>query len=432
MNKLIVVLLMLPMVVMGQDAPFECDNNYGECGTPEMSGGGNGGGGSILINNTDLGDTYQSADDYDDDGVEDSYDNCPRIRNAEQFDTDGDGIGDLCDNCSGTHNQNQWDLDGDGQGDLCDSDLDGDSVLNDVDNCLRRHNQRQSDIDQNGEGDACDNDLDGDGIDNLQDECPTIPGDIVEAPDDASECFPDGDGDGIKDFGFNSDNCLGVHNPFQYDTDLDGAGDKCDPDLDNDGILNLSDNCNGVFNQDQEDADRDGRGDVGCDDHFCYVVFGDEENCLDPETTLKAYSPNISMNTGETANLRFFMNRKNQPARIVWAMKTRPRGSRSSIKNPIGYVSESTTFEYIFDKRPTFSPDKPGTYTIVVTAESIFEDNQTSEVEAISQHEFILIVGGKDLVDSGGCSVASGAKNSPLIFLSIIIVVFGIRRSRLN
>ena len=63
---------MFPMVVMGQDAPLECDNNYGECGTPEMSGGGNaGGGGSILIANSDLGDTYQSADDYDDDGVED-------------------------------------------------------------------------------------------------------------------------------------------------------------------------------------------------------------------------------------------------------------------------------------------------------------------------------------------------------------------------
>ena len=41
MKNLIVVLLMFPMVVMGQDAPFECDNNYGECGTPEMSGGGN-------------------------------------------------------------------------------------------------------------------------------------------------------------------------------------------------------------------------------------------------------------------------------------------------------------------------------------------------------------------------------------------------------
>ena len=127
MNKIVIVLLMLPMAVMGQEAPYECDNNYGECGTPETSGGGNsGGGGSILIANTDLGDTYQSADDYDDDGVEDSYDNCPRVPNSEQFDSDGDGVGDLCDNCRDTHNLNQWDLDSDGSGDLCDSDMDGD------------------------------------------------------------------------------------------------------------------------------------------------------------------------------------------------------------------------------------------------------------------------------------------------------------------
>ena len=33
-------------------------------------GGGGGGGGAILINNTDLGDTYQRADDFDDDGIE--------------------------------------------------------------------------------------------------------------------------------------------------------------------------------------------------------------------------------------------------------------------------------------------------------------------------------------------------------------------------
>ena len=112
MNKLVIVLLMFPMIVVGQEAPYECDNNYGECGTPETSGGGNaGGGGSILIANSDLGDTYQSADDYDDDGVEDSYDNCPRKPNREQFDSDGDGVGDLCDNCRDTHNLNQWDLD---------------------------------------------------------------------------------------------------------------------------------------------------------------------------------------------------------------------------------------------------------------------------------------------------------------------------------
>ena len=143
-------LLIFPLVTLAQDAPFECDNNYGECGTPEMSGGGAAGGGAILIINTDLGDTYQSADDYDDDGVEDSYDNCPRKPNADQFDSDGDSVGDMCDNCRDTHNLNQWNLDGDALGDLCDPDMDGDNVLNNVDNCLRRHNTSQSDLDEMG------------------------------------------------------------------------------------------------------------------------------------------------------------------------------------------------------------------------------------------------------------------------------------------
>src|SRR5438128_1311873 len=79
---------------LAQAPPYECDDNFGQCGTPDQSGGGGGGGGggSILINNTDLGDTYQNADDYDDDGVEDPYDNCPRVSNANQGDSDGDGV----------------------------------------------------------------------------------------------------------------------------------------------------------------------------------------------------------------------------------------------------------------------------------------------------------------------------------------------------
>ena len=59
---------MLPMNAFAQDgdqsAPFECDNNFDQCGTPEVSGGGGGGGGgSILIANTDLGDSYQHGDE---------------------------------------------------------------------------------------------------------------------------------------------------------------------------------------------------------------------------------------------------------------------------------------------------------------------------------------------------------------------------------
>ena len=114
---------------------FECDNNFSDCGTPEQSGGGGGGKGSVLIANTDLGDSYQNADDYDDDGIEDASDNCMRDYNPQQLDSDADTIGDMCDNCIGTWNLYQDDADGDGIGDACDDDIDGDGILNSADEC---------------------------------------------------------------------------------------------------------------------------------------------------------------------------------------------------------------------------------------------------------------------------------------------------------
>ena len=114
---------------------YECDNNFGDCGTPDQSGGG-GGGGALLIANTDLGDTYQHADDYDDDGIEDPTDNCMRYPNPEQLDRDGDGRGDMCDNCLLFYNPMQEDSDGDGWGDFCDEDIDNDGIPNKEDNCI--------------------------------------------------------------------------------------------------------------------------------------------------------------------------------------------------------------------------------------------------------------------------------------------------------
>ena len=104
-----VLILLTSMINISYGQSYECDNNFGDCGTPEQSGGGKGGGGSVLISNTDLGDTYQSADDYDNDGIEDPSDNCMRVSNYDQVDRDGDGRGDACDNCLTAWNELQDD-----------------------------------------------------------------------------------------------------------------------------------------------------------------------------------------------------------------------------------------------------------------------------------------------------------------------------------
>jgi len=114
---------------------YECDNNFEDCGTPNQSGGGGGGGGSVLIANTDLGDSYQHADDYDDDGIEDPSDNCIRYPNPQQHDRDADGRGDMCDNCLDIWNPSQENVDGDSLGDACDNDIDNDQILNSIDEC---------------------------------------------------------------------------------------------------------------------------------------------------------------------------------------------------------------------------------------------------------------------------------------------------------
>jgi gliding motility-associated-like protein len=82
--------------------------------------------------------------------------------------------------------------------------------------------------------------------------------DLDGTPDN---CDPDDDNDGVLDI---NDNCPIQANSNQADNDADGLGDACDNDDDNDGVLDGYDNCPFIYNPGQEDIDKDGIGDI-CD-----------------------------------------------------------------------------------------------------------------------------------------------------------------------
>ncbi|MGF1465127.1 MAG: thrombospondin type 3 repeat-containing protein [Sandaracinaceae bacterium] len=428
----------LPLSAGAQDRPaFECDNRFGSCGTPNMSGGGGGGGGggAILIANTDLGDTYQFADDYDNDGIEDPFDNCPRWHNVEQLDSDGDLFGDACDNCATVANPDQFNFDGDEFGNVCDIDLDGDGLENAVDNCAEipnpvDSNGLQPNLDGDEFGDACDPDIDQDGILNLEDACPMNADISTPTAAQRELCFPDTDGDGVGDFDpLSPDICPNAFDPDQLDLDGDGLGDACDPDIDDDGLVNTLDNCAELANGDQLDADRDGRGDA-CDNTFCYVVFGDEDRCLDPTDSLSAYVPALLGNARESFRLPLFVNRDRQALTYTWTVVSAPAGSNAVVGNNEGSAADLVNYEVVYGAPVTFTPDQPGEYTLRVVVTTDGADNVTNEFEA--QTEYLVTIFANGAAGSG-CSVSSvgsAGGNAAGLFAALGVFAFAFIRRR--
>lgn len=412
MKKILIFLMLLQQFTFAQS--FECDNAFETCGTPEQSGGG-GGGGSVLINNTDLGDTYQNADDFDDDGIEDDEDNCPRIRNRDQSNRDGDMWGDACDNCLHFENDYQRDADGDNIGDFCDDDLDNDSIINFNDNCELIFNTNQNDVDLDKIGDACDPDADGDGISNELDVCPFT---LSETED----CNKDFDNDGILDYANEySDNCKGDYNPDQIDTDSDGKGDECDEDNDNDKIFDNLDNCSFISNSSQEDDDKDGLGNE-CDPEFCYVVYENKDECLNPSLNLQIYSPSLLIRTNEEIPIRIFINRENQGFEYKISILNRPSGSKARIDNASGILNKSYNFEYQSDYRPTFETNKPGEYQLRLEIINPDVDLITGEINTQQTYDFRIVILDKSMTVQSCNSIKFS--NIGLLFLVIAIMLF--------
>ena len=436
----------VPNTAFAQGA--ECGS--GLCGTPNQSGGGCGCGcGSVLVAMTDRGDTYQFADDFDGDGIEDEFDNCAFTANYEQSDSDGDMTGDACDVCVNVADPLQADMDADGFGDFCDEDIDGDNVLNGADNCPSAPNAAQVDSESptpDGVGDACDTDDDDDGILDIDDPCRLIPGTTV-----GLGCDDDADGDGIEGA---RDLCPNISNPelnpdgSQLDIDGDQIGDACDLDMDGDGVDNHLDNCMKVANPGQIDADFDGLGDAGtwtngsesCDNTECYVIAGDYQNCLNPQNPFMVYLTLVGerldgkFQTGSDVTIALFSNRLGQIHNWTARFDKLPDDSDASLVNAkdagattldnpqVSNCLRMEAGECTEVNNVRFTPDAPGKYKVKLTVSLPNGDPLGGPTTA--SYTIVAEVGGEA---KGGCAATSAGG---MAALALALLFIGRRRSR--
>jgi len=442
--SLIAAVLFISGQAMAQSDPGNPDSNQGNgecagglCGTPAQTGGGCGCGCgcSILIAFTDQGDTYQYADDFDDDGIEDDFDDCPFAFNPDQLDGDGDGRGDGCDNCINIANFDLSDVDADGNGDLCDPDADNDQVPNEQDNCITIPNpgQENNDVNIDGFGNACDDNDDNDDCPDALDNCPLVAPGQANAPAGnptdchdigaiiPNACNADEDADGIDDA---LDNCFALANLDQSDNDHDGTGDLCDHDLDNDGLDNTFDNCVNLPNLDQHDLDHDGLGD-SCDPFLCFVVT-DEASCLDPAAPFAVHAgKDIDATTGSDKLLHIFANRDSRAIRYTWTVVEAPADGNNAytITNPEGSVSVSQEIEYIYepDHEARFSTTVPGVYKLKLLAELVHPEDDAYPDSKTAEATMTVNVGGKPI--SAFCAAAPGSTVPAVALLGLLALV---------